>query len=387
MSTKLKILSWDVGIKNLAYCLLEKDVQTKTFKVLKWDKINIIDSDLVLCCGLKKDKDVCGKKASFLGIFNGITKYYCGAHKSQYAPLEDNWEEEFMSQISDEITDGCEYTLPKKGTRCNKTCYFKCGDIFYCKAHSRLIRDKMLKDAQIQKIKHKKATSTDPEELCQKMYTKLDAIQGIRDVDEVLIENQPSLKNPSMKTVSCLLFSYFVTRGKVDNDTIKKVRFISPSNKLKVNDDQIQDILNKVADTDRIHVIVIKLLKKYLGLNFKNDKDDAQLDPYVSSNDRLYLVHLIIRYLMDKKCTLEGLGSHEIFKRIKISTEKFTELVKKIEKDDNNYDITKLLAIKYTQVLMGAQEGGNTWLTHFNTFAKKDDLCDALLQGYYKLFI
>ena len=384
MSTKYKILSWDVGIKNLAYCLLEKDTQNNgTFKVLKWDKINIIDSDLVLCCGLKKNNDVCGKKASFVGNSNSIIKYYCGAHKSQYTPLDEDWEETFMVQISDDddVSDGCTYVLPKKGTRCNKSCHFKSNDNFYCNAHSKHVKDKVEKDAQIQKIKRKKATATNPEELCEKMYSKLDAIPDIRNVDEVLIENQPSLKNPSMKTVSCLLFSYFVTRGKIDNKTINKIRFISPSNKLKVNDNQIQEILNKIGDTDRIYTIVIKLLKKYLGLT----QDDEQLDLYISKNDRLNTVHLILRYLMNKKNTLDKLGSYGIFKKIKITTDKFTELVKKIEKDDNNYDITKLLAIKYTQVLMSVH--GKTWLTHFDTYTKKDDLCDALLQGYYNLFI
>ena len=58
-------------------------------------------------------------------------------------------------------------------------------------------------------------------------------------VDEILIENQPSLKNPNMKTIACILYSYFVMRGIIDKEKnkspIKFVKFISPSNKLKVD--------------------------------------------------------------------------------------------------------------------------------------------------------
>ena len=64
--------------------------------------------------------------------------------------------------------------------------------------------------------------------------------------DEVLIENQPTLKNPTMKTISTLLYSYFVMRGITDKQgTISNVRFICPSNKLKVNKVETDATLNK----------------------------------------------------------------------------------------------------------------------------------------------
>ena len=36
----MKILSIDVGIKNLAFCLFEKSPITEQFKITKWDTIN-----------------------------------------------------------------------------------------------------------------------------------------------------------------------------------------------------------------------------------------------------------------------------------------------------------------------------------------------------------
>ena len=40
----MKILSIDVGIKNLAYCLLDIDKAKTDFKILKWDTINLLEN-------------------------------------------------------------------------------------------------------------------------------------------------------------------------------------------------------------------------------------------------------------------------------------------------------------------------------------------------------
>tara|TARA_B100001094_G_scaffold255282_1_gene254209 strand:+ start:1474 stop:1665 length:192 start_codon:yes stop_codon:yes gene_type:complete len=39
-----KIISFDVGIKNLAYCILEKS--NETFKILHWNIINILEEEI-----------------------------------------------------------------------------------------------------------------------------------------------------------------------------------------------------------------------------------------------------------------------------------------------------------------------------------------------------
>ena len=40
----MKILSWDVGIINLSYCIIEVDVEENTHKILYWGIINLIDN-------------------------------------------------------------------------------------------------------------------------------------------------------------------------------------------------------------------------------------------------------------------------------------------------------------------------------------------------------
>ena len=87
----MKILSWDVGIKNLAYCIIEfYDITTDTkenegFKILKWDIIDLLDDRLKCCHQLKGGKGSCNKIAKHIFKINECSnveeqKYYCKAH-------------------------------------------------------------------------------------------------------------------------------------------------------------------------------------------------------------------------------------------------------------------------------------------------------------------
>ena len=42
----MKILSWDVGIYNLSYCILEKTDDSDKIKILDWDIVNLVDNEL-----------------------------------------------------------------------------------------------------------------------------------------------------------------------------------------------------------------------------------------------------------------------------------------------------------------------------------------------------
>jgi hypothetical protein len=126
----MKVLSWDVGIYNLSYCILEQNDENKEdIKIIDWDIVNLVDNE-----EMKKNRPL---------LFENIPK---------------------------------------------------------------------------------------------KLYEK----PQLLNVDLVVIENQPSLKNPQMKSIQMILYSYFLILGKVigngDNTTgyIQKIDFCSASNKLKV---------------------------------------------------------------------------------------------------------------------------------------------------------
>jgi len=148
----MKILSWDIGIVNSAYCLFE--VEDKQFKVLKWGLINLVDDSICSQCKKK-------------GVHTKDNVTYCQTHK------------------------------PTGGKKIPT------------------------------------ATKIDIEELCYKLILELDKLE-LLDCDEVIIENQPCMKNPKMKSISSCVFNYYLIRGKVDKQRVKSVSFISATNKLKV---------------------------------------------------------------------------------------------------------------------------------------------------------
>ena len=57
-----KIISIDVGMKNLAFCLIDyKDINN--YSIIKWDVIDLCENKNEICMGKKKDGKNCNKKA------------------------------------------------------------------------------------------------------------------------------------------------------------------------------------------------------------------------------------------------------------------------------------------------------------------------------------
>jgi hypothetical protein len=382
---KIKICSFDVGILNLAYCVLDTDN-----KISKWEIINVINRDKIVCGGMtkktkNKESTVCGKKASYYGYLNQDTNnevYYCGSHKSNHEPLEKDWETKIVSLYkSPDLKNRtkCTYMNSQKNTTCDKNATYTTTDTkddHVCTLHKNSIIKAHLKLSQVQKIKKKSAATTSVRVLAENMCTKLDDIPDLLKVNRVLIENQPSLLNPTMKTVSAFLYSYFVTRGVVDksktHSSITDIEFKSPSNKLKIDSDDIIKILKSIDSTDPINKTVVSLIIKFSNF-IKEDELKANL------------VNLILSYLMNKKETIDSITNNKFNKLLKeynLTKLIFTDMLKKIEKDDKNYKITKLLSIKYTEILL-KNSNQQEWLDHLDTHTKKDDLCDAFLQAYY----
>lgn len=170
-----KVISWDIGIKNLSYCILEEsdskdDNLTKhNLKVLDWEVIDLFPAEEYFCSTMKKNNLVCNKKASF-----------------------------------------------------------KNNDEYYCKVHS--------KKVDCKKIKYKKNKYT-PTDYAIQIKKELDSRKNILDCNIILLENQPALKNPIMKTIQIILLSYFSFKYSENNIlTIKNVN-AKRKEKLPDNDD------------------------------------------------------------------------------------------------------------------------------------------------------
>jgi len=181
--------SFDIGIKNLAYCILSWDNTQPAglqYTVYDWNVINLIPDEKQLYCesinkGGANHNKICGKKASYYHIDNN----------------------------NDNNNDN------------NK--------IGLCAKHSTGYSN------QNALIRHKKVDNVSNLELNIELIKELDKIPLFMECDEILLEHQPS-KNPKMKNLSYMIFSYFVTRGIVDrkDGRLNQVKFVNPKRKLSI---------------------------------------------------------------------------------------------------------------------------------------------------------
>ena len=235
------VLSWDVGIIHLAYCIL--DCNGHVPKILDWDTIDLIDKDKYRhrCCGVKKNGEKCGNNSSKkMESGSGIIRGFCNVHADQHKKYLD------VSEIHGkyvETSDGvCGY-IKKDSTICGKAAKKTDGTAegCLCNIHHKQTISKMIKKLSlhpVEKICVKKIpTSLIQNKLVRKMDELLEYFIA-KNVDHVIIENQPAKKNGKMKSVACTLYDYFMIRGQIDNINgwkIETVKFINASNKLKID--------------------------------------------------------------------------------------------------------------------------------------------------------
>lgn len=277
----MKILSWDVGIVNLAYCLIEKNEEEH--KIKDWGTINLLNENNYECHGFidsSNKNSKCEKSCKFYFENGGQKYYFCGLHKKQYNKIEkcelvvDKYNGEVLCQ---EITS--------KGIECGKKSNCIINGKIMCSYHLNNTKKKH-NENDIKKIIVPNATKAPIEVIKRNLIDQLDKKIEFLDVDYVLIENQPSMKNPKMKSVAETLYSWFLIRGLVDKKgLIKNIFYLSPSNKIKIKNDDIDKEIKKVKDerqkyklTKNIGIIYTKdLLKKedywikYLDTNKKKD--------------------------------------------------------------------------------------------------------------------
>lgn len=275
------ILSFDVGIIHLAYCLFTKE--NNNWKILEWGNIDLTNRDDTKCD--------CGLKASF--THNG--KYYCKVHSKKCETIKP-----YDELFTNDNTHTCTHLV--KNNCCGKKSSLCYNNNYYCTTHSKSYYKTLQTAYKVKPYKNKSIKELDFDLTLRKLIEVLDSKKELLKANTVLIENQPSFKNPRMKTISTFLYSFYMIRGIVDKErtksSITKVKFMSPSNKLKV-----------VTEGENKKLVALKAT------------DEAKA-----------------------------------------------------------YKLTKELGIKYCKELINHLP---EWLKVLDSHKKKDDLCDAFLQGAY----
>jgi hypothetical protein len=264
----MKYLSWDVGVKNMAFSLLEKTDDNKC-KLLRCGILNLVDKRDV-CQFELRTKKCCGKIARHK-ILNdklvdlNVCKAHCVKVKVEPVKLD-----------------------IYKCVKCGEKSYINiCGkeDWAWCEKHENLSK-KVLTQFKPKKITGQNCSQQPIQELVSELTRKLDENQDFLDVCGVWIENQPSLINPSIKTIASALYTYFIVRGIIDkkDNKIEFVKFASPLNKLKVAKKTTQDALEK-AKSAREYYSIEKGLSIIYVKALLDENEKLILNKAVEQND------------------------------------------------------------------------------------------------------
>ena len=234
----MKVLSIDVGIKNLAFCLFERPNDTQHFKITKWDIINISEKeDIVNCCFIDKNV-LCNKPAKF----KKDDKCYCLKH-SKKQPLQ---------------IPGCE----QKPSFINKqkiVKLYEIADSHNIKYESKVKKVDLIKLINdyininyFQTIESKNAADVDLFNIGINIKTKFNKLfENEGQIDYVIIENQISPIATRMKTIQGMIVQYFV----MSNVNVSHIEFISAANRLKgFEKKETNDTKTKYSDRKKLGI-------------------------------------------------------------------------------------------------------------------------------------
>lgn len=211
----MKILSIDVGIKNLAFCLFEKTEGSNHFKITKWDTINISEKETLKCDFIDK-----GVKCDKLAKFKKDEKCFCLKHsKKQQLPIP---------------------TTQQKPSFINKQKIQKLYEI--ANSHDIKYENKVKKTDLInlineyisnhyfQTIETTNASEVNLFDIGNNIKNHFDKLFSNEiHINYVIIENQIGPIATRMKTIQGMIVQYFV----MSNLIIDHIDFISATNKLK----------------------------------------------------------------------------------------------------------------------------------------------------------
>lgn len=271
------ILSFDVGIKNLSYCLLKFNKETKEFlKIEKWGIINLQNFDWIpenhekKCSGVLKKQDKVCNKQSVGWIFKDDKRMeVCHKHKEDKTYFYD------LNLSKCSCSEKARKVIFEGDKLENKTYEVFCN--------------KCSKKQEGQLFKIKEIMKLDDNIYHTKLYHALKNL-GLNEIDEVVIENQPAFKNPKMKSIQMLVYSFYFMKS-IEEDIIKSgIHFFNASKKLDLSD-LVKNLLQIEVDieTDEYKkrknnaVLIVKniLQEDWLPFFLKNNKKDDLADSFL----------------------------------------------------------------------------------------------------------
>jgi hypothetical protein len=290
----MKVIAWDVGIKNLAYCIVEKaDDRDKPYIIHQWEVINLTNAPNIQCCYhgcLKGNEDI-----KTYCAYMGTNKYFCKEHKTYHNVWKNNYDD-YKKTIKETKEGEC--------SKCGKKAKWVIADTSFCTVHRNAALKKWDKEIEQVKFSPSKIDEMSVDELKLRLLRMLDSKPMLLQGHHVCIENQPTLKNPRMKAVSDTIYAWFLIRGILDKDKnnalIQKVSFIAPSSKLKI-EGFTEDIQNEIIESDNKYKTTKALAVQHTRIILKNCPQYlARLEGFKKKDDAadafLHGVHYLSRH-------------------------------------------------------------------------------------------
>ena len=275
----MKILSIDVGIKNLGLCILETTTNYN-FIIRYWDVINLFNDKKLVCefnIKNKKDYHQCSKEAKY----HKNNHFYCKTHaaKSDFKlPTSD------LNKYKRLNLDGLkniinEYEITFSGVS-NKTNLIKHIENF-------------IEKNVFEPVSNMKCNEYSLIDIGIAIRENLDKLETFifSDIDYILIENQISPIANRMNCIQGMLAQYFIMK-KMDN-----IKFISATNKLKPF---IGNKKTKYGERKKLGVeITQKLLLQNADNNINKDKIIEMFNKHKKKDDLADSFLQGIWYLLD----------------------------------------------------------------------------------------
>ena len=233
----MKLLSIDVGMKCLAYCILS--INDTEYKIEKWGILDLCNEKRYKCCGKnKKRKQPCEKNSKY----HKNSQYFCKIHaKMQNYKIPTN--ELKQSYIKKAKVDTLKHICKK---------YDMIEDIDKKKIKKSEYQNLIYKDLEDNYLSFVQTVKTSSINLVtygQRLKIGFEELLKDINIDRVIVENQIGPLALRMKTLQGMIMQHFIEKG------CPIIEEISAANKLK---DYITKKKTKYAERKKLSISVTK---------------------------------------------------------------------------------------------------------------------------------